>query len=582
MSDNSDNSDNPTRPVTDRDTPTEGVGVSEFARTTAGAASLVGKQLGNLDLVARLGVGGMGSVYQAEHRTLRTSYAVKILHGQFSSDEVAVERFRQEAISCSQLRHENVVFVTDFGFIDDLGLFITMEFLDGIPLGKLISRQGQLGFGRTVRIAEQIASAMSAAHRLQIVHRDLKPDNVMVLNDPTRADFIKVLDFGIAKVRGADSGLTNIGEAVGTPCYMSPESLVAKDEVGPATDIYALGCLLYEMLTGHPPFWQGSDFQILSAHVSETPAPVWKQRPELQGFRLADLIDDMLRKRPEDRPTSMQVVREELQAALMELVDKGVPSADYIPGAIDWSRTTGEVEAPIMLEQTIRLTGVVPRLREAAPNSTASELLDKLPETVSGSLLSLALWGVLQNELLENPVGSTEFQGAIDQTLLLTQAVLDSHHGEQRTRNQARFFRGIEFLLPQLSRDRSQILIRELRPLGSHPLFPAALLKQEHSGSWSAIRALLSTEISLRGFRRSDGELQFEDDTRTSERSSASSTSQAVVSLKHMSLMDKLKQDVSVKSFKSVLLHEIGSKRRPNPTDPALPPARLSEETEED
>ena len=103
----------------------------------------------------------MGSVYQAEHRTLRTSYAVKILHGQFSSDEVAVERFRQEAISCSQLRH-GVVFVADFGFIDDLGLFITMEFLDGIPLGKLISR-GQLGLGRTVRIAEQIASAMGAA-----------------------------------------------------------------------------------------------------------------------------------------------------------------------------------------------------------------------------------------------------------------------------------------------------------------------------------------------------------------------------------------------------------------------------------
>ena len=173
---------------------------------------------------------------------------------------------------------------------------------------------------------------------------------------------------------------------------MSPESLVAKEEVGPSTDIYALGCLLYEMLSGNPPFWQGSDFQILSAHVSETPNPIWKQRPELRGRKLSNLIDDMLRKRPEERPASMQIVREELQAALMELVEEGVPSADYIPGALDWSRTSGESEAPITLEHTIRLTGVVPRLREAAPNSTASELLNKLPETVSGSLLSLALW----------------------------------------------------------------------------------------------------------------------------------------------------------------------------------------------
>ena len=532
--------------------------VSDFAQHAARAASMIGWKIGNLKLVERLGVGGMGSVFKAEHRTLRTHYAVKILHGQYSSDEVAVERFRQEAIACSKLRHENVVFITDFGFVDDVGLFITMEYLDGVPLGTLIRRKGHLDYGRAARIVDQIAAAMSAAHRLGIIHRDLKPDNVMVLADPTRSDFVKVLDFGIAKIRSnTEAGLTNAGEAVGTPSYMSPESLVDKDQVGESTDIYSLGCLLYEMLSGNPPFWKGSDFQVLTAHVTDVPAPLGNHRPDLSGRQLEKLLSAMLEKRPENRPPTMDAVRDRLQNAIFELVEEGVPGAEYAADSHDWNRRSGGWDTVTVSEHTIRLTGVVQRIREVAPTSAAASLLIAMPENMSGSLMSLALWGVVQHELIETEPESKGFQLAVDQTLLLTQAVLDSNPGTRRTRDQNRFFRGVEMALSQLSKERAGILIRELRPLGSHPLFPSALLPQENSGSWSAIRELLSTEISLRGFRRKDGSITVE------EQSTEAPPHRQV---DRAPLIQKLKRDVSIQSMKAVLLHDLTGTPSPGDT----------------
>ena len=547
--------------------------VSDFARNAANSSSLIGRRVTNLELVERLGVGGMGSVYKAEHKTLRTHYAIKILHAQYSTDEVAVERFRHEAIACSRLRHENVVFITDFGFEDDLGLFITMEHLDGVPLGKLIRRKGQLELGRTVRIGEQIAAAMAAAHRLKIIHRDLKPDNVMIMSDADRTDFVKVLDFGIAKVRDdTERSLTNAGEAVGTPAYMSPESLVDKDNVGGSSDIYALGCVLYEMLTGNPPFWKGSDFQILSAHVTETPDPVSDHRPELKGRLLEELLTSMLAKRPSERPETMDVVREKLQASIFELIEKGTPGAEYTADPHDWNRRSGEWETTTMSDHTIRLTGVVQRIREVAPASAAASLLSMIPEGMSGSLLCLALWGIVQHELVEFDPESEEFASAVDQVLLITQAVLESNPGERRSRNQARYFRSIEMLFNHLSKDRMRVLVRELRPLASNPLFPSKLLPHENSGSWSALRALLSTEISLRGFRRKDGSFTTDGDAVISAQKAKDAP--ADEELKAMPLMDKLKQDVSIRNMKAVLLHEIGSTGK----HPILPPSEEPDE----
>ncbi|MEE2829166.1 MAG: serine/threonine-protein kinase, partial [Myxococcota bacterium] len=500
---------------------------------------------------------------KAEHRTLRTHYAVKLLHAQYSADEVAVERFRHEAIACSRLQHENIVFVTDFGFEEGLGLYITMEFLDGLPLGTLLRRKTRLPLGQVVRIADQIAAAMSAAHRLDIIHRDLKPDNVVVLDDSLRPDSIKVLDFGIAKVRSSDQrSLTNVGEAIGTPAYMSPESLVDKDKVGGSSDIYALGCLIYEMITGNPPFWEGSDFQILSAHVTQTPALLSEHIPELAGTAAEGLVASMLGKRPADRPESMESVREELQDAIYELVEKGIEGAEYRAEQSERNRRSGDWDTLTVSDHTIRMTGVVQRIRELAPDSASAALLSGLPDSMSGSVTCLAVWGIIQHELIESVPDSEAFDRAVNQALLLTQAVLESNPGARRSRNQARYFRGMQMVFEQLSKERLRILVRELRPLASNPLFPSDLLPRENSGSWSAFRALLSTEISLRGFRRKDGSFGAEPDGILSARRRDEPHEDGEGN--DLPLMDKLKQDLSVRSVKSVLLHDLtaSGKRR--------------------
>jgi predicted Ser/Thr protein kinase len=173
----------------------------------------VGRTVGNLKLTERLGRGGMGSVYRAEHVALGTHYAVKVLHPQFSNDEVLAERFRREAVACSRLRHENIVFVTDFG-----GIYLVMEYLEGVTLHTVLKRERRLRLARFARMASQLCDAISAAHRLGIVHRDLKPDNVMVLDDPALGERVKVFDFGIAHLReaGRNTGLTAVGSIVGT------------------------------------------------------------------------------------------------------------------------------------------------------------------------------------------------------------------------------------------------------------------------------------------------------------------------------------------------------------------------------
>jgi hypothetical protein len=256
----------------------------------------------------------------------------------------------------------------------------------------------------------------------------------------------------------------------------------------------------------------------------------------------------MLEKRPEERPGSMEEVRELLQAAIYELVELGLPGSEYLPPAHDWNHRSGKWETVTVSEHTIRITGVIQRIIEVAPQSVAAQMIAAMPEGMSGSLLSLALWGVVQHDLLENEPESEGFRLAVDQTLLLTQAVLESNPGDLRTRNQNRFFRGIDMVIGELSKERARILIRELRPLGSNRLFPSALLPKENSGSWSSIRALLSTELSLSSF-------SWRNDRDGSERDTARDHPAQT-----SSLMDKLKQDVSLSSMRAVLLHDLSGK----------------------
>ncbi|HYQ16860.1 MAG TPA: serine/threonine-protein kinase, partial [Polyangiaceae bacterium] len=196
-----------------------------------------------------IGRGGMGVVYRVEHARIGKLMALKLLTGELTRDPQQVARFKREALMVSRLSHPNTVQVFDFGASDGL-VYLAMEYLKGEDLGHLIRRVGPLSVARTLKIVIQICSSLSEAHAKGIVHRDLKPENIIVMQGSDDEDLIKVLDFGLAKLRegGELSEVTSRGAIVGTPYYMSPEQ-IRGDDVGPESDVYALGALTYACLT---------------------------------------------------------------------------------------------------------------------------------------------------------------------------------------------------------------------------------------------------------------------------------------------------------------------------------------------
>lgn len=271
---------------------------------------LLGQTIDGRYLIERsIGEGGMGIVYQATHTSLGRKLALKVLRGEMAKDPDVVKRFVQEAQACSSIGHANIIDITDFGNLPDGTAYFVMEFLVGEPLTDLIRRGGSLAADEAVALVRQIASALSAAHARGIVHRDLKPDNIFLIESGGIDRFVKVLDFGIAKVGGANSKLTKTGMIFGTPHYMSPEQS-AGQMVDARTDVYALGVIMYEMFTGQVPFDADTFMGILSKHMFEQPAPP----SELNGSlgALEPMILKALMKTPEDRYPSMQALLDDL------------------------------------------------------------------------------------------------------------------------------------------------------------------------------------------------------------------------------------------------------------------------------
>ncbi len=236
---------------------------------------LVGATLGGLYHVQRLiGVGGMGRVYEATHTHLGKAYAVKVLPEGRADKPSAVERFLREAKSATKIDHEHIVKVVNCDTDEEHRLFIVMELLDGENLADRLQR-GALPVDEAVDIARQTGEALQAAHDAGIVHRDLKPENIF-LTQKHGHDFVKVLDFGISKIKAPDHGdpkLTATDQIIGTPLYISPELAKGVSMVDHRTDVYALGVILYEMLTGSPPFTGQNHFQLLYKHGNEAPDP---------------------------------------------------------------------------------------------------------------------------------------------------------------------------------------------------------------------------------------------------------------------------------------------------------------------
>jgi serine/threonine protein kinase len=255
-----------------------------------GPASLVGAVLGGRYLIERLiGEGGMGAVYQAEHMLMHKRLAVKVLHAEMGRLPEVVARFEREAMAAAHIEHPNVAVATDFGKLDDGSFFLVLEYVEGQSL-RDAGAAGAIGVDRALYIALQMAGALSRAHSIGIVHRDLKPENIMLVTREGRADFVKILDFGIAKVPigelGGDSrapgeALTQLGMVYGTPEYMAPEQALGQGVDGRA-DLYSLGIILFEMITGTRPYQHDSKVALLGMHVT-APIPRMRERaPEME------------------------------------------------------------------------------------------------------------------------------------------------------------------------------------------------------------------------------------------------------------------------------------------------------------
>ena len=260
-----------------------------------------------------LGEGGMGIVYHATHAVLGKPMAIKVLRGEAAKDPDTVKRFVQEAQASSTIGHPNIVSISDFGHLPDGAAYFVMEHLEGETLTQLMLRQAPLSPRAAARILRGIGSAMAAAHARGIIHRDLKPDNVFMaqLGDPEPV--VKILDFGIAKVGGANNKLTRTGMIFGTPYYIAPEQ-AAGQAVDARTDIYALGVIAYELLTGRVPFEGDTFVGILGKHMFEPPTPPG----QLQGSAIAlePMVLRALAKKPEERYPNVDALLDDMNARI--------------------------------------------------------------------------------------------------------------------------------------------------------------------------------------------------------------------------------------------------------------------------
>jgi serine/threonine protein kinase len=271
----------------------------------------------------RLGGGGMGTVYRATHLLIERPVAVKVLSQRFVGDETAQQRFRREARASGRMQHPNAVMVNDFGATQDGWLYIVMELLEGQTLRDLLMREAPLDPARVVSFMLQTCAAVGAAHDAGLIHRDLKPANIFIEQRPHLAAVVKVLDFGVAKfvVEEHDDDyntLTQVGAIIGTPRYMSPEQCSGAAPLTPASDVYSLGIILYEMLTGAVPFSADTPLALALKQVSEPPVRPRKVVPTIPA-ELEGVVMHALAKDPRFRPADANELRRELHEVAVDL-----------------------------------------------------------------------------------------------------------------------------------------------------------------------------------------------------------------------------------------------------------------------
>ncbi|MCC7536406.1 MAG: protein kinase [Deltaproteobacteria bacterium] len=296
---------------------------------------LIGRIIdGKFEVRGVLGEGAMGRVYRARQVNLDKPVALKVLHKNLANDPLLVKRFHREARAASKLAHPNSLAVIDFGGDKEGTLYIAMELLEGEDLGTVLQREGTLPPERIVDILSQVCLALEEAHEAGIVHRDLKPENIFIQHVRGKAEFVKVCDFGIAKIaeeEGGASKVTMAGFVCGTPEYMSPEQ-ARGDALDSRADLYSIGIILYEMLTGQVPFRAESALGVVTRHLTEQPKPPHEARPDAPiPAALERICMKAIAKKREDRFASAEQLRRALESALHDTAVAGRESAATEP-----------------------------------------------------------------------------------------------------------------------------------------------------------------------------------------------------------------------------------------------------------
>jgi eukaryotic-like serine/threonine-protein kinase len=342
-----------------------------------------------------LGEGGMAIVYRAVHTLIGRKCAIKVMNHALARDRVVRERFRREAKAAQKLAHPNIIEIFDHGDTEDGSAYLVMELLEGESLGDVVER-GPIPLSRALPILVQISRALSRAHDFEVIHRDMKPENVFLARDPNGGDLVKLLDFGIARSM-QDSRLTGAGEVFGTPQYMAPERITSID-AGPAADLYAMGVMAFEMLTGNLPFEAHDIPNYFIKHLKE-PAPKLRSVSPNMPQSLEILIDRLLAKDPRQRPLDAHRVGADLLAICKECniappPELTVDSPESVllaptlpPGAIDiWVRRTAVFQQmlqtaysdptaipPNLVQLLEQVRGFVQKIREMRQTSMTAQ-----------------------------------------------------------------------------------------------------------------------------------------------------------------------------------------------------------------
>ena len=271
---------------------------------------------GRYQILALLGKGGMSAVYKARHQVMHKLFAVKMLHPHLVSDQQSLQRFKQEAQAASALNHPNVIAVHDFGITDAGVPYQIIDFLEGLSLAETIKRDGPLESERALKIFIQAADALGHAHTKGVIHRDLKPSNIMLVTSDGEEDVVKIVDFGIAKLMPQEGRenqqLTQTGEVFGSPLYMSPEQCMGH-KLDMRSDIYSMGCLMYEALSGQPPLMGNNVYETISKQINEMPASLSTTRANLsRSAQLDAIICKAMAKDPQQRYQSMAEMKKDL------------------------------------------------------------------------------------------------------------------------------------------------------------------------------------------------------------------------------------------------------------------------------